>query len=83
MGRLDDCKSVRPSGNVNASGEGGDEDMADNKEEDIDELKCSKRAIIEKEGDEKEEEARNTRRNKRIRQPRQEESDEHVRQGQK
>ena len=53
--------SVRSLGSVN-DGEGGEgEDMAGDKEEDIDDIKSAEEAIVEKEGEEKEEEARNIR----------------------
>jgi len=60
-------------------GEGEDEDMADEKEEDIEEPKSAEKDIIDKEGEEKEEEARNIKGKKLIRQPNQEEYDEHMR----
>ena len=69
----DPSHSVRPLGGVHNTGEREDEDMADDKEDDIDELKSAERAIIEEEGEEKEEEARNIRGKKPIRQPSQEE----------
>ena len=53
--------------------------MADDKEEDIDELKSAERAVTEKEGEEKEEEARSRRGKKPFLQPSQEEYDEHMR----
>ena len=53
--------------------------MADEEEVNIEERKIDKRAIIEKEEEEKEEEARNMRGKKPIRQPSQEEYDEHMR----
>ena len=83
MGHLDDCHSVRPTGNVYTLGEGEDEDMADDKEEHIDQLKSTKSEIIEEEecekGKEGEEEARTMRGKKLVRQPSREEYDEHMR----
>ena len=49
--------------------------MADDKEEDIAELRSAERGIIEKERKEQEEEARNIRRKEPIRQPSREEYD--------
>ena len=69
MGHLGDCHSVRPSGSVYTLGEGEDEDMADEKEGNIEESKSDKSVIIAKEEEEKEEEARSIRGKKPIRQP--------------
>jgi hypothetical protein len=79
MGHVGGCHSVRPLNDVCTLGGEEDEDMADEKEVNIEESKTDKKAIIEKEGEEKEEEARNIRGKKPIRQPSQEEYDEHMR----
>ena len=70
MEHLNDRHSVRPPGSVYTLGEGEDEDMADEKEEDIEEPKSAEKAIIDQEGEEKEEEARNIKGKKLIRQDR-------------
>ena len=80
MGYLDDSHSVRPPSGVFTLGNEEDEDMADEKEEHIEEEKADKRANIEKEGEEgEEEEARSVKGKKLIRQPSQEEHDKHMR----
>ena len=79
MGNVSPYHSIRPQGSVFTLGEGEDEDMADEKEEDIEEPKSAEKDIIDKEGEEKEEEARNIKGKKLIRQPNQEEYDEHMR----
>ena len=79
MGNVNPYHSIRPPGNAFTLGEGEDEDMADEKEEDIEEPKSAEKAIIDQEGEEKEEEARNIKGKKLIRQPNQEEYDEHMR----
>ena len=52
-GNVDPYHSIRPPGSAFTLGEGEDEDMADEKGEDIDEPKSAERAIIEKEGEKK------------------------------
>ena len=79
MGHLGDCHSVRPPGSAYTLGEGDDENMADEKEGNIEESKSDKSVIIAKEEEEKEEEARSIRGKKPIRQPSREEYDEHMR----
>ena len=50
MGHLKDRHSVRPPVNVLSLGEGEEEDMAGNKDGDIDQLKCAEKGNIDEEG---------------------------------
>ena len=80
MGHLSDHHSVSSSqASVYTLGEGEDEKLADDEEDNIDKPKRGEGAIIEEEGEEKEEETRGIRWKQPVRQPTRGEYEEHIR----
>ena len=80
MGHLSDHHSVSSSqGRVYTLGESEDQKLADDEEDDIDKPKSGERAIIEEEGEEKEQETKIIRGKKLVRQATRGEYEEHMR----